>query len=78
MHAGAFFSIFTTILVYMDYRFGGTKRSSEQVHAAALPCLALPLATHTSASAIGHHTCGDQHACRASQPLLASCSIALM
>jgi hypothetical protein len=29
--AGAFFSIFTTILVYMDYRFGGTKQNSEQV-----------------------------------------------
>ena len=28
---GAFFSIFTTILVYMDYRFGGTKQTSEQV-----------------------------------------------
>ena len=28
---GAFFSIFTTILVFLDYRFGGTKQTSEQV-----------------------------------------------
>ncbi|CAK0787068.1 hypothetical protein CVIRNUC_010284 [Coccomyxa viridis] len=27
---GAFFSIFTTILVFLDYRFGGTKQTSEQ------------------------------------------------
>ena len=31
---GAFFSIFTTILVFLDYRFGGTKQTSEQVRAA--------------------------------------------
>ena len=44
---GAFFSIFTTILVLMDYRFGGTKQTSEQVCSASdikcatllLPCL---------------------------------------
>jgi hypothetical protein len=29
--AGAFFSIFTTILVFLDYRYGGTKQTSEQV-----------------------------------------------
>lgn len=38
---GAFFSIFTTILVYMDYRFGGTKQTSEQVNTPnpAAPCM---------------------------------------
>jgi hypothetical protein len=29
--AGAFFTIFTTILVFLDYRYGGTKQTSEQV-----------------------------------------------
>ena len=32
---GAFFSIFTTILVFLDYRFGGTKQTSEQVRLSA-------------------------------------------
>lgn len=32
--AGAFFTIFTTILVFLDYRYGGTKQTSEQV----VPC----------------------------------------
>jgi hypothetical protein len=34
---GAFFSIFTTILVFLDYRFGGTKQTSEQVCPCTLP-----------------------------------------
>ena len=37
---GAFFSIFTTILVFLDYRFGGTKQTSEQVWASS--CLVSP------------------------------------
>lgn len=40
--SGAFFSIFTTILVYLDYRYGGTKHSSEQVsYSKVFSCTAL-------------------------------------
>lgn len=31
---GAFFSIFTSVMVFMDYRFGGTRTTSEQFNCA--------------------------------------------
>ncbi len=38
--------MFTTLIVWMDYRFGGTKHTSEQVQAGLLLQLSRPCSPH--------------------------------